>query len=72
MNNWQLRDDQAPEQPTDHLQAVFAHIYSDDFANAMMGVNHALRTEVRGCHEKAGWGMGVLLNPWMLTKIYLT
>lgn len=53
------------------ITQAFATLYSDDFANAMMGINHSLTTEVRGWHEKADWGMGVLLTPWMLTKVYV-
>jgi len=59
--------DEMPEQ----IKQAFSHVYSDDFANAMMGVNHLLSVEVRGWHEKAGWGMGIILTPWMLAKIYL-
>ena len=71
MSGWQLIDSVSAEALPQRLEQTFAQLYNDDFADAMMGINHKLKVEVRGWHEKDNWAMGVLLTPWMLTKIYI-
>jgi len=60
-----------PVQLPDALVDAFANVYSEDFANALMGVNHRLTTEVRGFQLKAQWAQAGLLTPWMLAIVYL-
>jgi hypothetical protein len=71
MSDWQLIDALETEALPALLESTFAQLYNDDFADAMMGINHQLKVEVRGWHVKDNWAMGVLLTPWMLTKIYI-
>ncbi len=71
MSNWQLIDSVIADNLPELLEKTFAQLYNDDFADAMMGINHKLKVEVRGWHVKDNWAMGVLLTPWMLTKVYI-
>jgi len=71
MSDWQLIDAPEVDALPALLESTFAQLYNDDFADAMMGINHQLKVEVRGWHVKDNWAMGVLLTPWMLTKIYI-
>jgi hypothetical protein len=71
MSNWELIDSAALNDLPELLEKTFSQLYNDDFADAMMGINHKLKAEIRGWHVKDNWAMGVLLTPWMLTKIYI-
>jgi hypothetical protein len=71
MSDWQLTDSAQQAVLPALLESTFAKLYNDDFADAMMGINHKLKVEVRGWHRKDDWAMGVLLTPWMLTKVYI-
>ncbi|WFE69562.1 [NiFe]-hydrogenase assembly chaperone HybE [Thiomicrospira sp. R3] len=58
--------DDLPEQ----IVNAFNQVYCDDFADAFMGVNHALNTEIRGWQTQQNWAKGGLLTPWMLAIVY--
>jgi hypothetical protein len=62
MSDWQLIDALETEALPALLESTFAQLYNDDFADAMMGINHQLKVEVRGWHVKDHWAMGVLLT----------
>jgi hypothetical protein len=60
-----------PDLLPDVLVDAFSNVYSEDFANALMGVNHHLKTEVRGWQIKPHWAQAGLLTPWMLAIVYM-
>lgn len=55
---------------SNEIVQAFGTLYNDDFSNAFMGVNHELKTELRGWQVKTDWAQGGLLTPWMLAIIY--
>lgn len=68
---WQVFDeDQAGMPLKTAVSQVFTQVYSDDFADAMMGINHQLTVEIRGWQSGEAWQEAWLLTPWMLARVF--
>ena len=59
-----------PEVVRERVAAAFGGLYDRWFAQEE-GVNHALPIELRAYRKVEPWGVGLLLTPWMLARLWL-
>jgi hypothetical protein len=69
--HWQVFHEAQSAMPLDTaVSQVFTQVYNDDFADAMMGINHRLSVDLRGWQEGEQWKEVWLLTPWMLSRVF--
>jgi hypothetical protein len=68
---WEIYDEEkAGCSLAEAISQVFTEVYNEDFADAMMGINHALTVELRGWQTGDEWQEVWLLTPWMLSRVF--
>lgn len=60
-----------PERVRAVVVAAFQDVYERCFADEL-AVNHALPIELRAWRRTGPWGVGLLLTPWVLGRLWLT